>query len=218
MGFKKNTSGQEWQVFAFDTTTNLPETGDAANITAKISKDGGALTATNDTNPTEEEGGFYSFTLTQAETNADKLFIVADSGTANIEVIGLPMVAFTRTYVSSTVIDDSRTWHARYSSAGYVSDEVITVQPGFSGTMAVDFTDVLNPGTVISTVDSVSDEASQSPAITIDNLAASQDKTKAHFDISDITDNKEYRLKVTVTTTDSQTLPVDCRLDGEETP
>ena len=39
-------------LFAFDTTTNLPKTGDAANLTAYLSKDYGAVTALTDTSAT----------------------------------------------------------------------------------------------------------------------------------------------------------------------
>lgn len=87
---QKNVSGQKWTVFAFDRTTLIPKSGDASNITAKISKDDAALTGTNDTNPTETEAGFYSFDLLQAETNADKLLIVPTSVTSNIQVLGVP--------------------------------------------------------------------------------------------------------------------------------
>jgi hypothetical protein len=90
MGIRKNQSGQKWRVFAFDRTTNLPKTGDAANITAKIKKDWGANTATNDTNPTETEDGYYEFDLTQAESAADWLDLYPESTTPNIQVIGVP--------------------------------------------------------------------------------------------------------------------------------
>jgi len=87
---QKNIASQKWRVFAFDRTTNAPLTGNAANITAKISKDFGTANATNDTNPTEVEDGYYEFDLTQAETNANDLLILPESATANIVVVGCP--------------------------------------------------------------------------------------------------------------------------------
>lgn len=87
---QKNTAGQKWRVFAFDRTTNAPVTGDAANITGKISKDFGAATAITDTNPAEVEDGYYEFDLSQAETNAQDLLILPQSGTANVVVVGCP--------------------------------------------------------------------------------------------------------------------------------
>lgn len=86
----KNTAGQKWRVFAFNVTTNEPVTGDAANITAKLSKDYGAATAVADTNPIETEDGYYLFDLTKAETSADDLAIYPESSTADVQVIGVP--------------------------------------------------------------------------------------------------------------------------------
>lgn len=86
----RNTSGQKWRVFAFDRTNNEPVTGDAANITAKISKDYGTATALADTNPTETEDGYYLFDLTKSETNAANLAIYPESSTADVQVVGVP--------------------------------------------------------------------------------------------------------------------------------
>ena len=87
---QKNIASQQFVVFAFNATTNLPLTGDAANITATISKDFAADVATNDVNPTETQKGFYVFDATQAETNADEIQIFPSSVTANIQVISVP--------------------------------------------------------------------------------------------------------------------------------
>lgn len=88
----KNQAGQTFRVFAFTRATSLPLTGDAANITATLSLDNGAAAATNDVNPTEESGGggYYRFTATQAETNADVVYITPVSATSGVEVIGVP--------------------------------------------------------------------------------------------------------------------------------
>jgi hypothetical protein len=86
----KNVAGQKWTVFAFNRTTNAPVTGDAANITAKLSKDWGTLAAIVDTNPTEIEDGYYRFDLTQEESNASVLNIFPESTTAGVQVIGVP--------------------------------------------------------------------------------------------------------------------------------
>ena len=91
----KNTAGQRWIVFAFDRTTNVPKTGDAANITANLRIDGGTANAVDDTNPSELEDGFYYFDITQAETNGDNIVICPASTTSNIQVIGCPMAVWT---------------------------------------------------------------------------------------------------------------------------
>ena len=87
---EKNVEGQKWMVYAWDATHDTPKTGDAANITAKISKDHGARAALGDTNPTELEDGYYLFDVAQAETNADVLTVFPESVTANIQVRGVP--------------------------------------------------------------------------------------------------------------------------------
>jgi hypothetical protein len=88
----KNVSGQKIVVFAFDATTGLPKSGDAANITAYVSKDWGAVTVLGDTSATEMDAtnakGLYLFDLTQAETNANTLIFSGKSSTANIVVVG----------------------------------------------------------------------------------------------------------------------------------
>lgn len=86
----KNVASQKIQLFAFDVTTGAPKTGDAANITAYVSKDHGAVAALTDTSATELDStnakGIYVFDLTQAETNADELTFSAKSSTANISI------------------------------------------------------------------------------------------------------------------------------------
>ena len=92
MGIKKNVASQKLAVYAYDPTvaagTDPSKTGDAANITAQISLDGGTSAATNDVNPTEldatDQAGVYIFDLTQAETNAEMIMLSAVSATSNI--------------------------------------------------------------------------------------------------------------------------------------
>ena len=92
IGMEKNVAGQKWIVFAFDLTDNTPKTGDAAQITGNLRIDGGAANAIDDTNPTELEDGFYSFDITQAESNGDMILISPASSTSDIQVIGVPGV------------------------------------------------------------------------------------------------------------------------------
>lgn len=95
----RNVASQKWRVYAWDATTGLPKTGDAANISAKIQIDDGAEATTNDTAPTEVQAtnqkGYYEFDLTQAETNGAKLSLAPQSSTANIVVIACPPVVYT---------------------------------------------------------------------------------------------------------------------------
>lgn len=95
----KNVASQKFIVFAFDATTNVPKTGDAANITAYVSKDYGAVTVLGDTSATEMDAtnapGYYLFDGTQSETNADTILVSGKSSTANIKIIGAPATIFT---------------------------------------------------------------------------------------------------------------------------
>lgn len=101
----RNVASQKYRVYAWDATTGLAKTGDAANISAHIRKDDAASGATNDTNPTEasstNEPGYYDFDLTQAETDAAKVSLAPKSGTANIQVVACPPVVYTRPQYSS---------------------------------------------------------------------------------------------------------------------
>lgn len=89
---QRNVSGQKILLFAFDYSTNAPKTGDAANLTAYVSKDGGAVTVLTDTTATEMDAtnakGWYSFDVTQTESNADELVFTGKSSTANVSVVG----------------------------------------------------------------------------------------------------------------------------------
>lgn len=95
----KNVAAK-FRVFAFDATTNLPKTGDAANITCYVSKDYGTVTVLADTSASEEDAtnakGYYLFDAAQGETNGDVLMVSAKSSTSNIVVIGAPAVIYTR--------------------------------------------------------------------------------------------------------------------------
>ena len=97
MTMQKNQAGQSITMLAIDTTTGKPKTGDAANLTAYVSKDDGAVTVLGDVSAAETDAtnakGLYIWTLTQAETNADKLVFSGKSVTANVELI--PVTVYT---------------------------------------------------------------------------------------------------------------------------
>ncbi len=84
----KNVAGQKFVVFAWDTVADEPKTGDAANISAQISKDYGTPAATNDAAPTEldatDHPGIYLFDATQAETNANHVLVSPVSSTPGV--------------------------------------------------------------------------------------------------------------------------------------
>lgn len=117
----KNVASQKVAVFAWDNAAGAAKTGDAGNITAEISKDGGASAATDDTNPTEldatDHPGIYIFDMLQAETNADLVVISAVSSTSDI--VMRPIIV-TPTQLTST-------------KAGYIDASISTVDTVVDG-------------------------------------------------------------------------------------
>lgn len=89
----KNTAGQTITFLVIDTATNLPKTGDAANLTAYVTLDDVGPTILADTTAAEVSStlapGLYTFGLAQAETNATKAVFSAVSTTANVRVVPL---------------------------------------------------------------------------------------------------------------------------------
>lgn len=87
---KRNISDQVIPIFAWDTSTGAPKTGDSSNITAYISKDGGSPVATSTTHPIEigatDMPGIYVFPLTATETDCNLLVLVARSTTTNVQI------------------------------------------------------------------------------------------------------------------------------------
>lgn len=94
---QKNVAGQKLVILAIDTATNSPKTGDAANLTAYVSKDDGSVTVLGDTSASEMDAtnaqGLYSFDLTQGETNANKLVFSGKSSTSGVKLV--PQIVFT---------------------------------------------------------------------------------------------------------------------------
>ncbi len=103
----KNVAGQKVTFLAIDTATNLPKTGDAANLTAYVSLDDGAVTALGNTSATELDAtnapGLYTFDLTQAETNGDKLIFSGNSTTSSVRLV--PVAIYTQPHNLATQAD-----------------------------------------------------------------------------------------------------------------
>ena len=88
----KNTASQKVAVFAFDSATGAPKTGDSGNITVYVSKDWGGVNALTDTSATEIDStnakGWYLFDISQTETNADLVHLTGKSATSGVVVVG----------------------------------------------------------------------------------------------------------------------------------
>jgi len=133
----KNVAFQKVYVFAYDSTTNAPKTGDAANITAYVAKDFGSATVLGDTSATEVDStnakGFYVFDLTQSETNADVLLVTAKSSTSNIVVLGAPATIFT--FPTTGILAPATAGRTLVVDANGLADaNVVKLGPSGSGT------------------------------------------------------------------------------------
>ena len=116
---------QKWVAFAFDETDGTPVTG--ATITGKISQDGAAATALATTAPAELETGYYAFSLTEAETDADEITLIAVAGLpANTQVVGAPATQNTFNHVISGECTSTR-------DAATVNTTLHTAAPGGHG-------------------------------------------------------------------------------------
>ena len=113
----KNQASQKIALFAFTTATGAPKTGDAANLTAYVSKDYGSVTVLGDTSATEMDAtnapGWYLFDLTQAESNGDELLFTGKSATSGVTVVGRPVttvpIRFTTLAIDAAGLADANT-------------------------------------------------------------------------------------------------------------
>lgn len=108
MPFFKNKA-QKIFVFATDANGD-PKTGDAANIVAQISIDGGTTAVSDDANPSELDAtdapGIYYFNGLAAETNGDCIILFAKSSTTG--VVLRPVILYTQlSRVTGSVVDDA---------------------------------------------------------------------------------------------------------------
>jgi hypothetical protein len=80
-------------LFAFNRVTSDAQTGDAANLTAYLSKNYGAVAQLADTTATELDPvnarGWYVFDVSAAETNATACLFTGKSSTSNVAVVGM---------------------------------------------------------------------------------------------------------------------------------
>jgi hypothetical protein len=110
----RNRPGQTVRVLAFSKRAFFldsvhvpmadPVVGIANTITLRLSKDGGSPVNAAMTNPAEMERGYYLFTLTQAETDAQTLDLYPHSTLNDVQVIA---VDFDRQLVDQQDIVDS---------------------------------------------------------------------------------------------------------------
>ena len=108
----KNVASQKVTLLAFDIATGLPKTGDGANITPYISKDGGAVTALTDATATEMSAtnapGDYQFDVSQSETNADNIRFTGKSSTSGIVIVPKEYCTAPPNFTAQSIDSDGR--------------------------------------------------------------------------------------------------------------
>jgi hypothetical protein len=124
----KNTA-TKIALFAFDTTTGAPKTGDAANLTAYVSKDYGTVTALGDTSATEMDAtnakGWYLFDVAQAEANADALLFTGKSTTANVSVVGQHIFTTPANFSSQSIDSNGRVDVIKIAGTTQTSGDIV---------------------------------------------------------------------------------------------
>ena len=147
----KNTASQGVYFFMIDSSSGAGKTGDASNISVTISLDGGATSASSNS-VSEIGGGVYTLTLTQGETDGDRLAIIPSSSTSS--VVGSPIIAFTTGGAVPAAAAGASTGLALTSSVDDVETKIDTVDSNLDAVLVDTGTTI--PAT-IATVDTVVD-------------------------------------------------------------
>lgn len=131
----RNVASQKIQLFAFTTATGAPTTGDAANLTAYVTKDHGTPTALTDTSASEQSStnapGVYLFDLTQGETDANELTFSGKSSTSGVTVVP----RFVSTFPATGILAPATAGRTLVvDAAGLADANVVKVGPTGSGT------------------------------------------------------------------------------------
>jgi hypothetical protein len=130
--------------------------------------------------------GTFGETLTTVEQNIDNL----DVPVSSVDGGGAPG--------TTNIVDASRVW--RLLENGLAAN-VIELPDSFDGTLAFDFTDILNEKTALSSAPTIT----ITPAIAGQPTAVALDgsKRRVHFDVDDLESGKNYTIRVTCIASDS---------------
>lgn len=131
----RNVASQKIQLFAFTTATGAPTTGDAANLTAYVTKDHGTPTALTDTSASEQSStnapGVYLFDLTQGETDANELTFSGKSSTSGVTVVP----RFVSTFPATGILAPATAGRTLVvDAAGLADANMVKVGPTGAGT------------------------------------------------------------------------------------
>jgi hypothetical protein len=104
MSIRKNEAGQGVYIYAHNKSTDVPATGDAANITGSVARDGGARAAlgngVTEVDAVNMPGVYWQPFANAGETNGDAAGYAWVSSTANVVVE--PLLVLTETITAKT--------------------------------------------------------------------------------------------------------------------
>ena len=212
----KNVASQGVYLFLIDSSTGAGKTGDSSQISVTISLDGGATSASTNS-VSEIGGGVYTLTLSQAETNADRVAIIPSSSTAS--VVGSPIIAYTTGGAVPAAAAGASTGLALTSSVDDVETKIDTVDTVADAIKAV--TDnlpdsgalsSLATASALSTVDTVVDSILEDTGTTIPGTIATVDTVVDG--IKAVTDNLPDSGALSSLATASAVATVDSNVDA----
>lgn len=101
-------------------------------------------------------------------------------------------------------VSANRVWRITGDGENAVAPNIITLSAGSTAVLAMDFSEVLNEGTGISSVGSATDTSGLGLVPT--SLLPSQNRQRAHITVSGLTAGNRHTIAITVATSDTQTL------------
>lgn len=103
-------------------------------------------------------------------------------------------------------VEPSRTWRFAASRRdALTADNVVTLHASDGQTCAMDFDNVLNDGSTVSSITSVTDQLGDT-TITLSNTRLTEDRSKVLVDIAGLTTATDYQILFIVVSTDGQTI------------
>ena len=205
----KNVASQGVYLFLIDSSTGAGKTGDSSQISVTISLDGGATSASTNS-VSEIGGGVYTLTLSQAETNADRVAIIPSSSTAS--VVGSPIIAYTTGGAVPAAAAGASTGLALTSSVDdveTVADAIKAVTDNLPDSGALSS---LATASALSTVDTVVDSILEDTGTTIPGTIATVDTVVDG--IKAVTDNLPDSGALSSLATASAVATVDSNVDA----
>jgi hypothetical protein len=182
--------------------TGLATSAQAAAIKAKTDLIGASVAAVSDIPTASQIATQVDTTLT---TNHPGNWAAGGDATlAKQDQILAAVAGIVPSPPSIYQVASARRWNLYGDGEDNYATNVITLPSGGSVVLAMDFSRILNPGTGVSSVSSVTDLSGNNLVPT--GLLPSQDRRAAHFTCAGMTAGSRYELKVVIQTTDGQTI------------